>query len=196
MLRGPPQFSQKRWLRDTVLKYDRLPITVAPQGKWDIQAAQPEAKLGDTVQYFVAGIGGDKEKGTIKGFALVRSCFEDVRQYRKHNALRGMKDRATVLEPRPNDDRERVVKPKGLKRKTSMFRIATPYLEFTVKPDAIYSLTFSDVPDSVFEWGLNSKRMRFEMLIVISCFVMMIDLIPHVILQPSNILSGGHGRKA
>ena len=65
-------------MRENAPQYEGLPQPVPAMGKWDSRPAQMETKLADAMQYFMAGMEGNDTDGFIKGFALVRSTFEDI----------------------------------------------------------------------------------------------------------------------
>ena len=109
MLSNPPAFTKVKWLREHAPQYAGLPHPVPSTGKWDTRSANMEAKLADSMQYFMAGIEGADKDGVVKGFALVRSVFEDIRQDRRHQSLRGVRDRRAVLSPRRDDDRAQLL---------------------------------------------------------------------------------------
>ena len=105
-------------MRENAPQYEGLPQPVPAMGKWDSRPAQMETKLADAMQYFMAGMEGDDTDGFIKGFALVRSTFEDIRQDRRHQGLRGVQDKTQILEPRRDDDRNQLFTRDEMRRAT------------------------------------------------------------------------------
>ena len=103
----PPKFEKVQHLLQNAPSYTNIPKPVPQQGKFDAKMAILERKLAAAMQYHVRGLDEPKagETDFLASIALVRSAFEDVRQYRRQDEIKGIKNKEAVLPPRCDDDR-------------------------------------------------------------------------------------------
>ena len=109
MLSKPPSYDKVRFLlsKDNRPNYSILPQVVPSMGKFDNANANLENKLQAALQYYVRALDSTngQEDDFVASIALVRSAFEDVRQARRHQNIRGIKDKNSILERRQDDTR-------------------------------------------------------------------------------------------
>ena len=113
MLAKPPSFEKVKHIRSEAPSYAYLRRPVPSQGRWDSRMALQEGKLHDALQYYVRGLDNEDAKPDdfTKCAALVRSAFEDVRQARKQDKLKGVQNKAGILYGRADDDRIQLLSP-------------------------------------------------------------------------------------